>query len=145
MRRLLTAAVLAAFATTQLGCYTTRVASGMPAGSQTYEERQWFAILGLIPLSGAAGNECRNGVATSESQYGVVDALLIFGLSAVGGIVGGIACGGAGDPRAIASCATGAANLVPQIIQPRTVRYTCVGGGATTAVTPAPVTAVSQP
>lgn len=141
MRRLLAVAVLAVFATTQLGCYTTRIASGMPAGSQTYEERQWFAIAGLIPLSGAAGNECRNGLATAESQYNVVDALLILGLTAVGGIVGGVACGGSGDPAQIAQCAGGAANLVPLLIQPRTVRYTCVGGAATGAVMPVPAPA----
>ena len=146
MRRMLAAAVLAVFATTQMGCYTTRVAGGVAPGSQVHEERQWFAILGLFPLSGAAGNECRNGVATAESQYNVVDALLILGLVAVGGIAGAVACSGTGDATTIGSCMTGAANLVPQLIQPRTVRYTCIGGGggSTSAVTPAPVTAVSQ-
>src|SRR4051812_7890033 len=116
MHRMLAAAVLAVFATTQMGCYTTRVAGGIPPGSQVHEERQWFAILGLFPLSGAAGNECRNGVATAESQYNVVDALLIVALAAAGGIAGGLACGGSGDATATASCITGAANLVPQII-----------------------------
>jgi hypothetical protein len=150
MRRLLAAAVLAAFATTQMGCYTTRVTSGIQPGSnQTYEQRQWFAILGLIPLSGPAGNECRNGLATAESQYNVVDALLVFGLTVAGGIAGGVACNNT-DPVTQASCISGAAGVVPLLIQPRTVRYTCIGGGAASVAPPAmtpvpsPATAVSQ-
>jgi hypothetical protein len=131
MRRLLATVVFTAFAATQMGCYTTRVAGGIaPAASEPiHEERQWFTIAGLIGLSGPAGNECRNGVAWAESQYNVVDALLVGVLSVGGYFAAGYACA-SGDPTTFNACASAGAWLLPLLLQPRTVRYTCLNTGA---------------
>lgn len=138
-KRLGTVVALAAVLASQAGCYTTKVVSqARPAGPE-YSDRQWFTLGGLVPLSGPAGRECEDGLATAESKLSGTDWLINVGLSIAGGLVGGAVCGAGaasstnGDAAAASAiggsiCATGFATLVPFLIGSRTVNYTCAEG-----------------
>lgn len=143
-------AVLGLLVLTQAACYTTRVTSGAGPTATTYDDRQWFTLAGLVPLSGPAGRECPNGFSTVESKLGVVDILINIGLSAAGGIAGGFACGAQTDAGARASCIAGFTSVVPFLLGSRTVSYSCNarGGGEVSAVpgaVPAEPTVASTP
>jgi hypothetical protein len=136
MRRSLCHAT-AAFAVGVLvsGCYTTKVVAQQATPGPQYDDRQWFTIAGLVPLSSPAGQQCPGGLATAESQFSVVDFLINVGLSVGGGVVGALACGDPTDPvndtAARAGCASIGSSLVPFLIASRTVSYTCLGGERT--------------
>jgi hypothetical protein len=140
-------AAVAVMAVSQVGCYTTRVTSGRPAGGPEASERQWFLIGGLANLSAPAGRECTNGVAWTESKQGVVDILIGLALGAGGALVGSLACPGtSGDPALDAavrtSCATSGASLMTFLLGTRTVTYACASGDASAQAPswmPAPV------
>lgn len=124
------AVVVAAVLTT--GCYTTRIQTGRPSNGQVFEDRQWFTIGGLAPISGPAGAQCQDGLSMAESQMSGFDILINIGLGVGGYLVGSLACGaGANTTEGAvlqASCATAASTLVPFLLGSRTVRYTCAAG-----------------
>jgi hypothetical protein len=132
-KRLGTVVAVVAVMTSQVGCYTTKVVSQARPDGPAYTDRQWFTIGGLVPLSGPAGRECENGLSAVESKMSGTDWLINAGLGIAGGIVGGLACGGAtNDPNvnfvASASCSLGFSTLVPFLISSRTVEYSCAEG-----------------
>jgi hypothetical protein len=117
------------------GCFQTVI---RPPGTQVgpvTQDRQFFTIGGLVPLSSPSGVECgSSGLAWAESEMDVVDVLIYIGLSVAGGIIGGAACpgkdgGSADDTRNYASCVAGTAGLLPFFISTRTVKYACAGAG----------------
>ena len=109
------------------GCYTTRVYSPAPSASQTYDDRQWFLIGGLIGLSDPAGSECKEGVAWQESEYTVTDALIQIGLSLIGSALTFYSCDSVDNREEYFTCISGG-NLVPWLFGSRTVHYKCKGG-----------------
>jgi hypothetical protein len=123
----------AAILSSQAGCYTTKVVSQVRPEGPSYSDRQWFTLGGLVPLSGAAGRECQNGLSTVESRMSATDWLINVGLGVAGGLVGGFACAqGSTDPEVLAvastSCGAAFSTLVPFLIGSRTVEYTCAEG-----------------
>ena len=94
------------------GCYTTKVAAPQSVPGPHYEDRQWFTIGGLVPLSPPAGQQCPSGLAMVESQFSAVDVLIYLGLAVAGGLGGAVACS-SGDATAQASCASVGSSLVP--------------------------------
>ncbi|HEY8210389.1 MAG TPA: hypothetical protein VIG99_23065, partial [Myxococcaceae bacterium] len=71
-------------------------------------------------------------------------------LAAGGWLAAGYACStSTGDPTTFNQCASAGSALMPLLLQPRTVKYGCIGTGAATGaampvVTPAPVAAASK-
>ncbi|QRK11423.1 hypothetical protein JQX13_15910 [Archangium violaceum] len=129
-KRSLSIVAAVAVMASQAACYNTRVVSGrVPAGPE-YTDRQWFTVAGLANLSGPAGRECPNGLASVESRMSATDWLINAGLGVAGGIAGSLACGGA-DAEARAYCASAGAALVPFLLSSRTVEYICVPDGST--------------
>ncbi|HWO08721.1 MAG TPA: hypothetical protein VNN80_04555 [Polyangiaceae bacterium] len=108
------------------GCYTTKVYTPAPASGPELQDRQWFTIGGLVPLSEPTGEQCPGGLARAESKLGVVDILINIGLGVAGGVVGAAICNNKSedDQRA---CSFLGAGLVPFLIASRTVQYTCAG------------------
>jgi hypothetical protein len=126
--------VIAAFAVFALtaGCYTTKVVAPQATPGRQYDDRQWFTIGGLVPLSSPAGQQCSGGLATAESRFSGGDFLINIALGLAGGLAGAFACGNSTDPDIDAavrtSCATLGASLVPFLLASRSVSYTCLGG-----------------
>jgi len=108
------------------GCYTTKVYSPAPPGAQTYDDRQWFLLGGLVGLSDPAGSECKEGVAWQESEYTVSDALIQIGLALIGGTVAYFGCESIDNREEYYSCISGG-NLIPWLFGSRTVHYKCKG------------------
>jgi hypothetical protein len=119
--------VAAAFAVVVLvaGCYTTKVIASPTSSAQIHEDRQWFTIGGLAPLSEPAGSQCGGGIASAVSQYSVVDMLIGIGLGFAGGLAGGLACGSTSSQG---GCISLGASLLPFLFSSRTVWYQCLGG-----------------
>lgn len=108
------------------GCYTTKVYTPAPASGPELQDRQWFTIGGLVPLSEPTGEKCPGGLARAESKFGIVDILINVGLGVAGGVAGAAICNNASedDQRA---CSFAGASLVPFLIASRTVEYACAG------------------
>ena len=119
--------VLLVTATLSSACYTTKVYTGAPAEPTIHDDRQWFLLAGLINLSDPAGEECSAGVAKSESEYTVADALIQIGLAIIGGTAGYFACDKIDEKEEYFSCISGF-SAVPQIFGTRTVHYQCKTG-----------------
>jgi len=115
------------------GCYTTKVYSSRPSPQPQLDDRQWFTVAGLVPLSGPAGAECVGGLSTVESQMAFTDVLINVGLSIGGGLIGASACN-SDDSAAQVRCISSFATLAPLILSSRTVRYTCASPAMTQAV-----------
>ena len=119
--------------TSATGCYRTRTATMARPTTPEYEQRQWFLIAGLVPLSSAGGSECGGaGMATSDSRLGGWDIVINVGLAVAGGLLGASVCSlpdnaTNAEQTAYGSCVSGMASLVPFIIGSRTVSYTCAG------------------
>jgi len=111
------------------GCYTTKVYTPAPAHGPELQDRQWFTIGGLVPLSDPTGEQCPSGVSRAESKLAVVDVLINVGLAVVGGVAGVAICSSKndGDQRA---CGSAGAGLLPFLFASRTVQYTCAGPGS---------------
>jgi hypothetical protein len=110
------------------GCYTTKVYTPAPAHGPELQDRQWFTIGGLVPLSDPAGQECPGGVARAESKLAFVDVLINVGLAVAGGVAGAVICSKSDGDRS--ACGSAGAGLVPFLFASRTVQYTCGGSGA---------------
>jgi hypothetical protein len=107
------------------GCYNTvvRAQNVRPVGPE-YDDRQWFTIGGLVPLSGEAGEECRGAaLAYAESNLAAVDILINAGLT-VGGLLLGAGTCNRGSPD-YATCLTLFSAIPPFLISSRTVEYQC--------------------
>lgn len=117
------------FALLLSGCYTTKVYTPAPAYGPEIQDRQWFTLGGLVPLSDPTGQQCPGGVSRAESKLAVVDVLINVGLAVVGGVAGAAICNdeSESDQRA---CGSAGAGLVPFLFASRTVEYTCAGAGA---------------
>ncbi len=106
------------------GCYTTRVYTTTTPAGPMREDRQWFSVGGLAPLSNPVGAECQAGAATSESTMAGTDILINVGLVVAGALVATAACDG-DDALKRANCISLGAALGPFLLSSRTVRYTC--------------------
>lgn len=113
----------------QTGCYTTKIVSDRRAEARSYqtEDRQWFTIGGLVPLSGAAGQECEHGLSYAESSMSGVDILINIGVGVAGALIGSAACRDSEDDARF-SCASTGATLLPFLLGSRTVTYACAAG-----------------
>lgn len=114
-------------ATMLSGCFTTKVYSRATPVGPPVEERQWFALGGLVELSPAAGTECAS-VAMAESKLAGMDIVIDVGLSIAGALMAPTLCA-TGDT----SCRTNyglVGSLLPWAIGTRTVRYQCAAGVA---------------
>jgi hypothetical protein len=118
------------------GCFTTVIRPpGAVVGGPTYNDRQWFTLAGLVPLSSPAGYECGSaGLSYAESSQSFVDVLLNIGLAVGGGLIGAAVCPlpdkpTADESRQYSICTAGFAGLVPFLVSSRTVTYGCNGGG----------------
>jgi hypothetical protein len=114
------------------GCYTTKVYTPTPASGPELQDRQWFTIGGLVPLSDPTGQQCPGGVSRAESKLAFVDVLINIGLAVVGGVAGVAICSSksGSDQRA---CGSTGAGLVPFLFASRTVQFTCAGPGSPVA------------
>jgi hypothetical protein len=110
------------------GCYTTKVYTPAASHGPELQDRQWFTLGGLVPLSDPTGQQCPSGVSRAESKLAVVDVLIDVGLAIVGGVAGVAICNSKSDGDRRACGSTGAA-LVPFLFASRTVQYTCAGTG----------------
>lgn len=108
------------------GCYTTKVYTPAPAHGPELQDRQWFTIGGLVPLSDPTGEQCTDGVSRAESKLAVVDVLINVGLAVAGSVAGIALCSGEsqGDRN---TCGSAGAALVPFLIGSRTTQFTCAG------------------
>lgn len=76
--RVLTLPLLLAFVLPSVGCYHTRVETGLTPGSQSWEN-EWAPsfVYGLVPPPTVkAGQECPNGVAVVETQISFLNGLV---------------------------------------------------------------------
>ncbi len=73
------------------GCYSTKVYSAARPTGMLYEERQWFTIGGLVPLSQPSGRECRSGFSRVESSMNATDVLINIGVAPAGRLVASVA------------------------------------------------------
>ena len=118
-------AVLGATAMVVSGCHTTKVYTpGATSSTPWHDQRQWFTVAGLVPLSDPAGQECRNGIHSSESEMSDVDILINVGLSLAGAYFAPAVCDASN--ASYTACTSSIATLVPFLVSSRTVRYTCV-------------------
>jgi hypothetical protein len=108
------------------GCYTTKVYTPAAVHGPELQDRQWFTIGGLVPLSDPTGQQCTGGVSRAESKLAVVDVLINVGLAVVGGVAGVAICSNKSDGDRNA-CGSAGAGLVPFLFASRTVQYTCAG------------------
>ncbi|MEY2934013.1 MAG: hypothetical protein RL033_4762 [Pseudomonadota bacterium] len=117
------------------GCYTTKVYTPAPSYGPEHQDRQWFTIGGLVPLSEPTGEQCPGGVSRAESKLAVVDVLINVGLAVAGGVAGAVLCSkeSGADQRA---CGSAGAGLLPFLFAARTVQYTCAGSAAAAASEP---------
>ncbi len=115
---------------TATGCFHTKTSTGAPMGAQEYEDRQWFTLAGLVPLSSPAGGECGpQGMAMSDSRLSGMDVLILIGLSVAGTVAGTSLCSKDAAGNVNVGCAVGVGNLVPLLIGSRTVTYHCAEAG----------------
>jgi hypothetical protein len=124
------------------GCYTTKVYTPAPSHGPELQDRQWFTIGGLVPLSDPTGEQCPGGVSKAESKLAVVDVLINVGLAVVGGVAGAALCSGEGQADQ-GRCLQAGAGLVPFLIGSRTAQYTCAAPAA--PVPPAGSARLSSP
>ena len=129
-KRLGCVAATLAVLVSQAGCYTTKIVTTRPPEGRSYEDRQWFTIGGLVPLSSPAGRECQHGLSSAESRLSGTDWLINVGLAVAGGVIGSAACGNDTtntyeSSAAKVSCATAFSALVPFMLGSRTVEYSC--------------------
>ncbi len=110
------------------GCYSTtiQVPSDVPRG-ESYTDRQWFLLYGLVPLDEVSGEECQYGIADVESESSAIDVAISIGLTAVGIAGGLLLCDDIDDSLGELACAQAVA-LGTNLVGSRTVRYTCVAG-----------------
>ncbi|MBN1210318.1 MAG: hypothetical protein JXB05_36030 [Myxococcaceae bacterium] len=122
----------------QTACFTTRIVTDKRPETRAFEheDRQWFTIGGLVPLSGPAGRECEHGLSYAESKMGGIDILINIGLSVAGTLVGASACTSGTEAERF-SCATSAGTLVPFLLGSRTVTYTCAAAPSARDLAPA--------
>jgi hypothetical protein len=106
------------------GCYTTKVYTPAPASGPEFQDRQWFTVGGLVPLSDPTGQQCTEGVSKAESKLAVVDVLIDIGLAVAGGVAGIAICNGEKQADRNA-CGSAGAALVPFLIASRTTQFTC--------------------
>jgi hypothetical protein len=113
----------------QTGCYTTKIVTDKRPSTRAYqaEDRQWFTIGGLVPLSGPAGRECEHGLSYAESSMSGVDILINIGVGVAGALIGSAACSES-DEQARFSCASTGATFLPFLLGSRTVTYACAAG-----------------
>jgi hypothetical protein len=119
-------AVVAVLAS-QTGCYHTKIQTYREPIGREHEDRQWFALAGLVPLSSPAGRECKNGLAYADSRMSGTDWLIGVGLGLAGGLLGSAACAGE-DAVVRGSCASTGASLATFLFGSRTVEYACAAG-----------------
>ena len=82
-------------------CYTTRNVQETTA--PMYEDRQWFTLAGLVPISDPA-EECPSGqIMYATSRMSVTDVLIDIGMSVLGGVVGTQVCSDS-DAETYATC-----------------------------------------
>jgi hypothetical protein len=110
-------------------CYTTKIRTraGSPVAGPTFQQRQWFTVGGLVPLSKEAGDECAGGVAYAESSMRGVDILIAIGLSVASAAIGANVCELPDDPAAdeardYGTCVGSIGSVGPLLFASRTVR-----------------------
>jgi hypothetical protein len=130
MRNFLSASILTT--TLLAGCFTTQLHTGQQQSfAPVKNDRQWFTLGGLVQLSGAAGQECKNGVSWAESGQKTTDILISIGLTVAGAVAAGAACklpdNATDEEKATNSlCQAGIGGVLPLLIASRSVEYQCV-------------------
>ena len=115
------------------GCFTTQIQTGQQRSfAPTESDRQWFTLGGLVQLSGAAGEECKEGISWAESGQKTTDVLITIGMTVAGTLLASAACSlpeNATDDEeaAYALCQAGIAGVFPFLFASRTVEYQCKG------------------
>ncbi|NOK34884.1 hypothetical protein HMI49_16920 [Corallococcus exercitus] len=120
------AASMAALMLGQTGCYRTSIVTNLRPESTVHEDRQWFTVAGLVPVSKPPGSECKNGVAWAQSRATVSDFFIQAGLIVAGALVGSAVCGGDNRTDEERGNCAAIGMLVPAaLVGTRTVAYSC--------------------
>lgn len=120
------AASLAALMLGQTGCYRTSIVTNLRPEPKVYQDRQWFTVAGLVPVSSPPGSECEHGIAWARSRVTPSDFLIQAGLAVAGAFIGSAACaGGNRTEEEQGSCAAIGMLLPTVLVGSRTVAYAC--------------------
>ncbi|GMU07104.1 hypothetical protein [Corallococcus caeni] len=120
-------ASMAALMLGQTGCYRTSIVTNLRPEPTVHQDRQWFTVAGLVPVSSPPGSECKNGVAWAQSRATVSDFLIQAGLAVAGAFIGSAVCaGGNRTTEEQGNCAAIGLLLPTVLVGSRTVAYSCV-------------------
>lgn len=126
------AASMAALLLGQTGCYRTSIVTNLRPEPTVHQDRQWFTVAGLVPLTKAPGSECENGVAWAQSRTTAADFFIQAGLVVAGTLVGTAVCaGGHRTDEQRGNCAAAGGLIAGLAAGSRSVAYACVADGAT--------------
>ncbi|WP_375754904.1 hypothetical protein [Corallococcus exercitus] len=120
------AASMAALMLGQTGCYRTSIVTNLRPEPKVHQDRQWFTVAGLVPVSSPPGSECKNGVAWAQSRATPSDFLIQAGLAVAGAFIGSAVCaGGNRTDEEQGNCAAIGLLLPTVLVGSRTVAYAC--------------------
>ncbi|MBZ4332379.1 hypothetical protein [Corallococcus sp. AS-1-12] len=120
------AASMVALMLGQTGCYRTSIVTNLRPEPRVHQDRQWFTVAGLLPVSSPPGSECKNGVAWAQSRATASDFLIQAGLAVAGAFVGAAVCaGGNRTDEERGNCAAMGLLLPTVLVGSRTVAYAC--------------------
>ncbi|HUS65304.1 MAG TPA: hypothetical protein VMZ28_12205 [Kofleriaceae bacterium] len=126
MRAALAVGLASAMATA--GCYRASVRTAAPGVGETYEDKQWFALFGMVRMSDPAGDECGEaGTSHTEVRVGWSDFFVSSALTTLGGTIAFWACNedNYADRADYATCLFASTTLPPALLSSRTVEYRC--------------------
>ncbi|RKH60471.1 hypothetical protein [Corallococcus aberystwythensis] len=120
------AASMAALMLGQTGCYRTSIVTNLRPEPKVHQDRQWFTVAGLVPVSSPPGSECKNGIAWAQSRATVSDVLIQAGLAVAGAFIGSAVCaGGNRTTEEQGNCAAIGLLVPTALVGTRTVAYSC--------------------
>ncbi|MBN8230904.1 hypothetical protein JYK02_25635 [Corallococcus macrosporus] len=120
------AAAMAALMLGQTGCFRTNIVTNLRPEPKVHEDRQWFTVAGLVPVSQPPGSECKNGIAWAQSRVTPGDFFIQAGLIVAGALVGSAVCAGSNRTDEERGNCAAIGMLVPAaLVGSRTVAYSC--------------------